>query len=732
MKKTIFFFLFSLVITGVWAQTSLPTSFTTFSSPLPTGWTYLNNNGGATTYASGSDDLISCRLDGTGEYLQIFFSDVPGVLTYYMKGTATSAPAFTGSFTVEESIDGTTWTTLQNFTSMNSAFTLYTNNVTSTSRYVRFFYTTKVSGSNVALDQVSLTKAVLPIDINVKQGATNIINGGTFSIGTSASTIFNLENLGASGTLNISSSPITGADAANFSVTGMAASVAAAGTSTFTVNFAPTGAIGTKNATLTINSNDPNDPAYVINLIGINGTAATEPTAQATSLNFTNVKSYTFNAAFTAASPAAENYIVLIKRGAPFTSEQPVDATTYLKGQYIGAAQVAYIGNGTSFTPNFIVANTNYYIKVFSFNGPAGFENYLTTNPLSGTTTSSDGNVGTTYSGVSTSSASFVTQLHNKVYPHTQIYYSNYAPNMISNGFESRDTVDAGVSKTAVTCHYTTYNYVYAGAFSWTPSGTLTREHSYCFSWMPASITADSVPYSDLHNLFPVEFTNANAKRSNYPLGVVVTPTFSWNGGKLGLNASGQTCYEPKDSEKGDAARAILYMAICYTGTNGNLWALPSTQDQNVLKLWNQQDPPSNWEIARNDYIAWKQGNRNPFVDSAQYVCYINFSNMTYISNPGGNCASVGISQVENNTSNTVVYPNPTSGNFNVEFTAQKQTNYNVKLIDFTGKLIRNINYTTSIGENKIDVSVSDYPSGIYLLQLSSEGISKSYKIVKN
>jgi hypothetical protein len=731
MKKLSFFLLFSLAITGVFGQATLPTAFSDFAVALPTGWTYLNNNGGAATYAVGSDATPACRLDGTGEYLQIFFSDVPAVLSYKMKGTGISPnPPFTGTFTIEESVDGTTWTALQTFTSMNLAFTLYTNNVSSTSRYIRFFYTTKVSGSNVALDEVSLTKAVSAVDINVQQGTTNIINGGTFSIGTSASTIFNIQNLGTSGTLNIASSPITGTDAANFSITGMPATVAALGTSPFTLNFTPSGALGTKNATITINSNDPVDPAYVINIIGINGTVATEPTAQPTALNFSNVKSYTFNTGYTAASPAPENYIVLIKRGAAFSAEEPVDATTYKKGDYIGGAQVAYIGTGTSLTPNFIVANTNYYFKVFSFNGPAGFENYLTTSPLSGSTTTSGGNVGATYSGVSTSSTSFVAELHNKIHPHTQLYYSTYAPVMI-DGFESRDTTN---TQSVVTCHYTTYNYVYSGVFSWTPSGELTREHSYCKSWMPASISSDSIPYSDLHNLFPVEFTHSNAVRSNFPLGVVVgTPTSQWNGGKLGLNGTGQTVYEPKDSEKGDAARAIMYMSICYTSSNGNLWAIPAAQDQNVLKAWHLQDLPSNWEIARNDYIAWKQGNRNPFIDSVAFACYIDFSNMTYIANPTGDCASAGVTETENSSTNNVsVYPNPTSGNFSVAFTADKQADYNIKIIDFTGKLIRNINYTSSIGDNNFELSVNEYPNGIYLLQLTFDGTSKSYKIVKN
>jgi hypothetical protein len=728
MKKTIFFFLFSLAITGLWAQTSLPTSFSDFSQPLPTGWSYWDGIGSG-VYTSGSDATPACRLDATGEYLEISFSDIPGTLTYYMKGTSmTPPPAFTGSFTIEESVNGTTWTTLQNYTAMNSAFTMYTNNPASTSRYVRFYYTTKVAGSNVALDQISLTKAALPIDINIKQGNTNIINGGTFSIGNSASTVFKVQNLGVSGALNISSYPITGTDASMFGIAGMPASVAFNDSLNFTLNFTPTGVDGSKHCIITINSNDPNDPVYVINIYAIKGTLATEPTAQPTVLNFTNIKSYTFNVGYTAATPAPENYIVLIKRGNAFTSEEPVDATTYHKGDYIGGAQVAYIGSGTSFTPNFIVANTNYYLKVFSFNGPAGFENYLLTSPLAGNTATTNGAIGSTYSGVSSSSPTFVTQLHSVVYPHTQIYYSNYASNMITNGFESRDTVNG---QTVVSCHYTDFNYVYSGVFSWgTSTGELTREHTYCKSWMPLSITEDSIPYSDLHNLFPAEFTHANSVRSNYPLGEVVTVISTWMGDKFGTNNLGQTVFEPKDSQKGDAARAMMYVSICYTGIAGNLWSIPSQQDQNILKKWHFQDPPDNWEIARNDYINWKQGNRNPFVDSVDYVCHIDFSNMTYISNPGNPCFTVGVNELNDQVSAVNIYPNPSSNSIFVDFNFNKSQSATLQIADYTGKIVKEIPEYITMGQNHLNISTADLSQGVYMLKLTSQEININHKII--
>jgi len=722
MKKSIFFLLFSMVTTVLCAQTTLPTSFSDFSQPLPAGWSYWDGIGSG-VYATGSDATPACRLDATGEYLEIYFSDVPGVLTYYLRGTG-STPPFSGSFTVEESVDGNTWTTLQNFTTMNATYTLYTNNPNAASRYIRFYYTTKVSGSNVALDQIQITKASLPIDINIKQGATNIINGSSYSIGNSVSTVFTIENLGVSGALNITSSPITGTDAGMFGITGMPSTVAFGNSSTFTLNFTPTGLDGSKFCTITINSNDPNDPAYVINIYAIKGTLATEPTAQATALNFTNIKSYTFNVGYTAASPAPENYIVLIKRGSAFTTEEPVDATTYHRGDYISGAQVAYIGTGISLTPTFIVANTNYYFKVFSFNGPAGYENYLTTNPLSGSTATTDGNIGAAYSGVSSSSPSFVTTLHGKVYPHTQIYYSNYAPAMITNGFETRDTSN---EQKVVSCHYTDFNYVYTGVFGWT---TMTREHSYCFSWMPGSITADSIPYSDLHNLFPVEFTHSNQVRSNYPLGEVVNVTSTWMNGTLGTNSLGQTVYEPKDSQKGDAARAIMYMSICYTGIAGNLWAVPSQQSQELLKKWHFQDPPDNWEIARNDYIDWKQGNRNPFVDSVDFVCHIDFSNMTYIANPSSPCYSLGIKESSINEMKADVYPNPADNAVNIDFTSPEKQSVTIQLSDYTGRVVYTKNNAVSLGNNHFVIETQKLTQGVYVLDIIGEQGTVKKKIL--
>jgi hypothetical protein len=167
-------------------------------------------------------------------------------------------------------------------------------------------------------------------------------------------------------------------------------------------------------------------------------------------------------------------------------------------------------------------------------------------------------------------------------------------------------------------------------------------------SWPNDQATGKELPeYNDLHNLFPAEQNLANGKRSNYPFGEIVgTPTYvSPTGmGKLGKDAGNNTVYEPADFQKGEVARALFYMVTAYNGINGKVWTLPSGQNQDVLKKWHFQDLPDAFERARHELIYDLQGNRNPFIDSPNFACRINFSNMSWITTPDVNC---GVSQLK-------------------------------------------------------------------------------------
>jgi endonuclease I len=639
------------------AQTTLPT-FWNFSTPgiatPPNGWiTGLGVNGNL-TYSGASNsvggDGIACRLDATGEFLTIWFADKPGAVSYWLRGTGISpAPAFTGTFSIQESADGQAWTDLRSFTTAQpapSTMTRFVDNPSASARYVRFFYTAKESGSNLALDSVLIqaAPAAATATINVKQGSTTIINNTTYVVGTNAATVFTIENKGTAETLNITSANITGADENDFSVSNMPTSVAPNSSASFTLNFTPSN-LGSHKATLILNSNDADKGAFGINLYGIGGTLASEPATQPTNLAFNNVTAYGLR--FNFEPTAAEYYVVLRKNGAP-VNEQPVDGQTYRRGDYIGGSQVLYIGTDTAFKPTYILANNTYHFAVFAANGPVGFQNYKTTSPLRGNTTTSGNNPGTYYSGLNSTSSNFVSALSARINPHDTVFYSQYIGTVINN-FLTRDTTNG---KKVVNCVYTNLTHQYEEPFLWwtgTNSGTLTREHTFPQSWMPSNtggawpndpITGKELPeFNDLHHLFPANQVAGNNVRSNYPLGKVVTIT-SQNGlGKFGQDASGKTVYEPADAHKGDAARAIFYMTVAYNGIGGRNWSLGNVnsgnQNDSILKAWHFMDLPDALEIARHEYIASLQNNRNPFIDSINYVCRINFNNLSWISNPG-------------------------------------------------------------------------------------------------
>ncbi len=229
------------------------------------------------------------------------------------------------------------------------------------------------------------------------------------------------------------------------------------------------------------------------------------------------------------------------------------------------------------------------------------------------------------YNGIDPNSSSFISDLHNLIFQHTKISYDQFDETNVAN-FASRDTTGG---KKVVTCVYTGQNYVYTPPFSWVE---FSREHTWCHSWMPTYDSQSGPEYSDQHHIFPTNQNNANGRRSNYPLGDVVFVSYEYLEGKLGKDINGNIVYEPRNSHKGDAARALFYMSVCYDGSGGR-WFLPSFQDQEVLKDWNEIDPPDAWEIARNDYIYSLQKNRNPFVDHPEWVYLINFYTLTYLGN---------------------------------------------------------------------------------------------------
>ena len=712
-------------------QASLPTSWN-FDDLPPAGWTeHLDENPGNTRYTNGFLGA-ACKLDGDDEYVVVSFSDVCGGVTYNIKGEGSQQTD--DIFTIQESEDGSAWETMRELIGSDldgGSYTEYTDVPMSTSRFIRWYFTEKQSGRNVGLDEISLASQVptSAAEIGVYSGTDNVANNSTFVVGNAVTTVMNIENVNLFGgdDLNISSMTITGANAGDFTVSGVTTPfvVGPVGVQGFNIDFTA-GASGSRFATLTIANDDGNgdEVPFVINLYGIGGDFATEPTNAPTNLAFSDVTTYGYDVTFDDAAAVPEDYIVLRGIGNS-TLAVPADGQGYSKGDWIdGVTQVVHIGSAESFRPLYNVANTTYYFQAYAFNGPSGYENYFGATPLSGDVTTPVNMIGNYYDGVNPSASSFLTGLQNRISsPYNQIFYSNYGPVMI-NKFASRDTTDGDKVVTGV---YSGYQYMYTGAFFY---DVMSREHSWPHSWMPAFPNQEGDEYSDFHNLFPTHQNEANAVRSNRPLGEVAVQASSFMDAQYGDDDNGNRVYEPRDQHKGDAARAIFYMASKWNETGGT-WELPNPidfivqygQDQDVLKSWHWQDPPDAWEIARNDFIQSEQGNRNPFVDSVNWVCYIDFENFTLINDPPEfPCLTTPNSIQEEEIGDLSISPNPAVDVLTIDINVSEKQDLTAVVYDLSGKHLVNEALGSANGNNRFTLNVSELSSGMYTLSLQGKG----------
>ena len=209
----------------------------------------------------------------------------------------------------------------------------------------------------------------------------------------------------------------------------------------------------------------------------------------------------------------------------------------------------------------------------------------------------------------------------------------------------------------------------------------------------------------------------ANNIHSNYFYGYVNTSSSYTNCGTKYSNLSGNlrgtsktlggtiNVFEPQDSDKGDIARAIFYMAARYNYYSGsdsdgidagnpNLVLTQSLSDwassgytcsttnpgkmgiiQDLLE-WNRLDPPDEWEIHRNN-LCYNNftNNRNPFIDFPEWAEYIwgKSTSGSYSSTPTGYAipSTDGINQFGNAVSTPTITLNKTSATIAVNGTVQ-------------------------------------------------------------
>ena len=129
------------------------------------------------------------------------------------------------------------------------------------------------------------------------------------------------------------------------------------------------------------------------------------------------------------------------------------------------------------------------------------------------------------------------------------------------------------------------------------------------------------------HHLFPT-FDKFNSRRSNFPFREIPdAETKKWlielsatdsipTSNIDGYSESANNAFEPRESHKGNVARAVFYFYTMYPQ-----YPMSRVGDINMLYAWHLADAVDQAEKDRNAKIAAHQGNRNPYVDNPELVC---------------------------------------------------------------------------------------------------------------
>ncbi|MHA3789155.1 choice-of-anchor D domain-containing protein [Flavobacterium hauense] len=230
------------------------------------------------------------------------------------------------------------------------------------------------SGNRTTIDDLVWNCYDVPAvgpEIQIANGAGTNFNCGELTVdfgsqatGVSTDAVFTIKNTGTSA-LNVSSLALS--NTTDFSIVSPSTSsftVAASGSAIVLVRFnAASG--GNKTSTLTVNSNDSNEAACVVNLKGAGLAPCVAPVVENGEIDLDNLTPFSINATVTVAG--AESYLVVVSTVTPLGG-LPADGASYNVGNAIGNGTVAYKGNLANISIGGLTENTPYYLFVFPYN----------------------------------------------------------------------------------------------------------------------------------------------------------------------------------------------------------------------------------------------------------------------------------------------------------------------------------------------------------------------------
>ena len=453
---------------------------------------------------------------------------------------------------------------------------------------------------------------------------------------------------------------------------------------------------------------------------------AQKPSSQPSGFKVDAVYAWKINVSMSIPSDA-DGAIVLISKNV--ISSNLIDGSSYLKGQWIGNAKIAWMGKtgSNAISLKTLDANTKYYIAVYSYKGTS----YLTSNPILTNVTTLGSNMGNYYQSITPYNSNFLSQLTALLFNHTMSSYQNFESILIPEFYE-KDTVIGGVTMNYVRCDYSNYIQTYLPPFDFANIAIdFNREHILAKNWMnKRSIPNGDLIYypegADYHNLALAQGTRVNSKRSDDPLDDVVTVLYTFQDCKQGKNNLNQYCFQPKSDFKGNAARAMLGQMVCYNKSVNNeewgflkLGGMANLERQSVMKSWSKADPVDNYEIARHELVFSLQKNRNPFIDHPEWLDCIQFDTLQLLKSCQTNASLLNYS----NDSWDVWFQNPVKNVLQIGYLSSSIDPIQIELYSLYGQCVISQTSTQSfLGKNSANIDLVSIQKGYYFLKLLQGG----------
>jgi len=246
----------------------------------------------------------------------------------------------------------------------------------------------------------------------------------------------------------------------------------------------------------------------------------------------------------------------------------------------------------------------------------------------------------------------------------------------------------------------------------------INAEHVY-----PQSKGAGDEPQrADLHNIFPSK-VNVNEVRGScefndiedsdtekwFYLDMQVNSTPTSNINEYSEKDEEDCAFEPRESVKGDIARAMFYFYTIYQSeANSEDPNFFHNQKEKLLQ-WHLDDPVDTKEEDRNNGIAAEQGNLNPFIVDVTLAQRAYFPTTSNSNIEKENWVRI---------SNTIIQNELTI--------FSKKENGEAMVFDIGGKLLmkKSLNNETVLNLEKL-------VNGSYILQVRTEDLAKVFRIIK-